>query len=157
MKTLINLRVFSHLSKGDEHSYYACHNIEGGLSKTMDTIAVDTSSCSFIQLRELIEEHQVDNIMRRRPFFQEFIHFMQRCPNPIKYEGKALSSYRLGIIKIEATKNEIGSVPPSAIKLIKERDEANLICEVVDGPGFEIVLIPRTQIHPSTGRLTAAD
>lgn len=73
---------------------------------------------------------------------------MQRCPNIFGYEGDALKTYRLAYL----TK---GIVDVTDIKFIKLSDETKPICDIVDDMfGFELVLIPTTQIHPKTGRLT---
>jgi hypothetical protein len=64
------------------------------------------------------------------------------------HEGDALKSYRLGLLKK-------GLNDVEDIKLIKLSDETKPICDMVDDMfSFELVLIPTTQIHPKTGRLT---
>ena len=157
MKTaFINLRMFSHPWTGEnkkEHSYYVRHD-PGGLSGPMDTIAVDLANCSFLQLRDQIQEQNNENTMRRRPFFNEFVHFMQRCPNPLDYDGEATTMYRLGVIKM---KDEKGFVPGvEDIRVIRTKDEQKFMGDEIGGDflGTDVVLIPRTQIHPITDRLT---
>lgn len=92
--------------------------------------------------------------MRRRPFYTELLSFMQRCPNPLGYEGDALELYRFAILKMKDDKNFAPSVKD--IKLIPEDAEASPICNIVDDEllGTDIVLIPKTQIHPATDRLS---
>lgn len=149
--TFTNLRIFSHQQNGKEHSYYVGHEA-GGLSGPLETLAVNPAS-TFRQLRDLIEEQSNENVVQRRPFFTEFISFISRCPNPLDYEGDALTTYRLGILKMN---NDKGFVPGvKDIKVIKKSDESKHICEVVDELfGTDIVLIPRTQILPFTDRLS---
>lgn len=147
--TFVNLRVFSHQNKS-EHSYYVAHEA-GGLSPPMDSIAIDPND-SFLKTRELIEEQSCGNVMSRRRFYAEFLQFMQRCPNPLSYDGEHLSTYRFGVLK---TSKEKGSVPSvTDIKVIRASDEASGVRDVVgELVCLEFVLIPTTQIHPFTDRL----
>jgi hypothetical protein len=145
--TCLHIRIFSHPWKGEnnkENSYYVGHECRG-LSESMDTIVVDPA-CTFLHLREVIEEQSDGNVMRRRLFFHEFIHFMQRCRNPLGYAGEELQTYRIGTLK--------GS-DANDIKIINKDDESKPICDVVDDVSrIEIVLIPTTQIHPISDRLS---
>jgi hypothetical protein len=148
MKTaFVKLRLFSHPWRGEgkrEHSYYVGHDA-GGLSEPMDTIVVDPSD-TFLVLRESIEERCDGNVMLRRSLFSEFLYHMQRCRNPHGYEGESLKTYRLGILKATDGKD---------IEVIKRGDEIKPIADVIDDiHGTDIVLIPTTQIHPFTDRLT---
>ena len=151
MKHFINLRTYTHpnLWKGEdqkEHSYYVGHE-NGGLSDVAETITIDESN-NFVTIREIIEEQRDENIMRRRRFYYEFIQLMQRCPNIFDYEGESLKTYRLALLKKS-------SADVTNIKLIKLSEETKPICDMVDDMfSFELVLIPTTQIHPKTGRLT---
>jgi len=153
--TFVNLRIFSHPWKGvtnKEHSYYVGHEA-GGLSESLDTLAVNFSS-TFSHLRQQIEEQTDENIMRRRPFYTEFLQFMQRCPNPLGYEGEPLRTYRIGILTM---RNDKGYVPGvKDINLVRKDAEVKQICDVFDesvGLRTDIVLVPTTQIHPTTDRL----
>ncbi|KAL7539830.1 hypothetical protein ACHAXR_009647 [Thalassiosira sp. AJA248-18] len=147
----VHIRIFSHPQNNNEHSFYVGHEA-GGLSERVETLAVNPSS-SFLQIRELIEEQSDGNIIRRRPFYTDFLHFIQRCPNPLGYEGEAVTTYRIGILKMKDDKGFVPSLRD--IKVIKEDVEAGPACEIVDELlGTDIVLIPTTQIHPTTGRLS---
>ena len=151
MKTIFtNLRIFSHPLNGKEHSYYVGHEA-GGLSGPMETLAVDPSS-TFSQLRDLIQEQSSGNVMRRRLFYTDFISFASRCPNPLGYDGKDLTTYRLGLL----SNNGKDSAPDvKDIKVVKKSEESKRICEVAgDLFGTDIILIPTTQIHPYTDRLS---
>jgi len=160
MKHFINLRTYTHPNpwKGKdqkEHSYYVGHEI-GGLSDVAETVITVDESNNFVTIREIIEEQRDENIMRRRRFYYEFIQLMQRCPNIFDYEGDALKSYRLAFLKKGNTGTKKGYDDVAKdIKLIKLSDETKPICDMVDDMfSFELVLIPTTQIHPKTGRLT---
>ncbi|KAL7504162.1 hypothetical protein ACHAXN_001860 [Cyclotella atomus] len=151
MKTL-NLRMYCHPSK-NEHSYYVGHD-SGGLSERLSTVTVDPT-ISFLELREKIEEKELNGVKKRTIFYTEFIHFMQRCPNPLGYQDKeSLTSYRIGLLNIVEDTYKL--VQPSAddIVLVQEDEETKPICEVVsDLLSTDLVLIPKTQIHPHTGKL----
>ncbi|KAL3772070.1 hypothetical protein ACHAWU_008092 [Discostella pseudostelligera] len=149
MKTaFLKIRTFSHPWKGEsnkENSYYVGYE-HRGLSEPMDTIVIDPEVCTVLKLRQLIEEQPNGNIMRRRLFFHDFIHFMQRCRNPLGYVGEELQTYRIGTLKGADAKD---------VKIIKKADESKLICDVIDDVSkTDIVLIPTTQIHPVTDRLS---
>ena len=145
----LKIRTFSHPWKGDnnkENSYYVGYE-HRGLSEPLDTIVInDVSACSFLKLRELIEEQPHGNIMKRRMFFHDFIHFMQRCRNPLGYVGEELQTYRFGTLKGTDVKD---------INIIKRGDESKVICDTINDPSkTDIVLIPTTQIHPVTDQLS---
>ena len=148
--------MFSHPYSGEsknEHSYYIAHD-SGGLSERLSTITIDTS-ISFSELRERIEEKEVNGVMKRTTFFSEFVHFMQRCPNPLGYQDKeSLTSYSIGLFKVIVDKHCTPSVED--ITLLREDEESHPICNVVgdcDLLSSDLVLIPKTQIHPHTRRL----
>jgi hypothetical protein len=159
-ESFVTLRMFSHPWRGGgrrEHSYYVGHDA-GGLSGPMDSIAVDPSG-TFLELRHSIEERCDGNVMLRRTFFAEFLHLMQRCRNPHGYEGESTRTYRLGALRAKAvaatatttTSTDAGN----EIRVIERGDEAKPIADVIDDiHGTDIVLIPTTQIHPLTDRLT---
>lgn len=154
---VINLRMYSHPYSGenkDEHSYHVCHDA-GGLSERLDTITVDPTN-SFTELRKLIEEKEVNGVMKRTIFYTEFVNFMQRCPNPLGYQDKeSLTTYNIGLLKIIDDKH----VVPCAddIRVLREDEESDSICHVIsDLLNTDLVLIPKTQIHPHTGRLADA-
>ena len=150
MKT-VHLRMFSH-PNNKEYSYYVSHEC-GGLSERLDTVTFDPS-ISFTQLREKIEEREVNGIMKRTTFYTEFIHFMQRCPNPLGYQDKeSLSSYRIGLLNIVDEKY----ITPTAkdITLLQEDAESEPISKIVSNfLSTDFVLIPTAQIHPRTGTLS---
>ena len=147
----MHIRTLCHPQNNSEHSFYVGHE-GGGLSERLELLAVPQSN-TFYQLREHIEEQCDGNIIRRRPFFTEFVHFMQRCPNPLGYEGEDLVTYRIGILKMKDEKNFVPSLKD--IQVIKEDAEAFPISNTVeDLLGTDIVLIPTTQFHPTTGRLS---
>lgn len=148
--------MFSHPYRGEnnnEHSFYVGHDA-GGLSQPLDTLVIDPSCTTFLQLRELIEESCDGNIAIRRTFFTEFINLMHRCHNFHDYDGDALKTYRLGILGETNKADDIITVM-DAIKLIKGRDETKLIKDIVlnGHHDTDIVLIPTTQIHPTSDRL----
>ena len=150
--TFMHIRTFCHPPSNNEHSFYVGHE-GGGISERLELLAVPQSN-TFHQLREQIEEQSDGNIIRRRPIFTEFVHFMQRCPNPIGYEGKELTTYRIGVLKMkDDDKNFVPSLKD--IQIIKEDAEAFPISNTVEDDllGTDIVLIPTTQFHPTTGRL----
>jgi hypothetical protein len=157
---LIKLRMFTHPYRGEnnnEHSYYVGHDA-GGLSQPLDTLIVDPSCTTFLQLRESIEESCDGNVALRRTFFTEFINLMHRCHNFYDYDGEALKTYRLAVFGLESSNkaDDIITVV-DAIKLIKRRDETKLIKDIVsEGQDVDIVLIPTTQIHPTSDRLAAS-
>lgn len=144
----VKFRIYSHPWRGEnnnEHSYYVGHDA-GGLSEPLDMLVVDPS-CTFLQLRESIEERCDGNVMLRRMFFTEFIYLMQRCHNFHGYESNALKTYRFGVLNATDAAEKI--------KLIKQQDETKPIQDIVaDIHDTHIVLIPTTQIHPTTDRIT---
>ncbi len=144
----LKIRTFSHPWKGEnnmENSYYVGYE-HRGLSEPMDTVVIDPAACTFLQLRELIEEQPHGNVIRRRLFYHDFIHFMQRCRNPLGYVGEELQTYRIGTLK---------GTDAQDIKIIKKEFEAKAICDSVDDLSkTDVVLIPTTQIHPITDRLS---
>lgn len=150
MKSTIYLRTFSHPDPwkgkdGKEHAYYVSNCVDGGLTEASECIAIDSTD-TILSIRQTIEEQQSGNIMRRRLFYYEFVHFMQRCPNPLGYEGDALKTYRIGLLKYGDMND---------MKLVKKSEESKPISDIVDDlVGIEIVLIPTTQIHPMTDKLT---
>jgi hypothetical protein len=159
--SFVRLRMFSHPWRGEgrrEHSYYVGHDA-GGLSGPIDEVAVDPSG-TFLDLRHSIEERCDGNVMLRRTFFTEFLHLMQRCRNPHGYEGESLRTYRLGVLRVKATATMATTTTTSTdagneIVVIERGDEAKPISDVIDDfHGTDIVLIPTTQIHPITDRLT---
>lgn len=145
----LKIRTFSHPWKGEnnkENSFYVGYE-HRGLSEPEDTVSViNPEACTFLRLRELIEEQPHGNMMRRRMFFHHFIHFMQRCRNPHGYVGEEVQTYRIGTLKGTDIKE---------IRIIKKEDEAKAISDVIDdSSNTDIVLIPTTQIHPVTDRLS---
>eukprot|EP00956_Cyclotella_meneghiniana_P002576 scaffold3030_cov72-Cyclotella_meneghiniana.AAC.2 len=157
MRAVLHLRMFSHPYSGEnkkEHSYYIAHD-SGGLSERLSTITVD-STTSFFELRERIEEREVGGVMKRTTFFSEFVHFMQGCPNPLGYQDKeSLTSYSIGLLKVIDNKH-FATTSVEDITLLHESEESDPICNVVsdcDLLSSDLVLIPKTQIHPHTGRL----
>jgi hypothetical protein len=153
---LIKLRLFSHPYRGEnnnEHSFYVGHDA-GGLSQPLDTLVIDPSCTTFLQLRASIEESCDGNVAIRRTFFTEFINLMHRCHNFHDYDGEALKTYRLGVLGVESNKADDIITVIDTIKLIKSRDETKLIKDICsDGHDIDIVLIPTTQIHPTSDRL----
>lgn len=154
MKAFIHLRMFSHPYSGEnknEHSYYVCHDA-GGLSTRLETLTVD-STISFLELRERIEEKEVNGVLKRTKFYNEFLHFMQRCPNPLGYQDKeSLTTYSLGLLKVIDDKQI--AVNDDDIRILREDEETDPICDVVSHLlSTDLVLIPKTQIHPHTGLL----
>lgn len=147
----MHIRIFSHPQRSKEHSYYVGYEA-GGLSERLELLPVNPAN-TFLQLRQHIEEQSDGNIIRRRPFFTEFWHFMQRCPNPLGYEGEDLMTYRIGMLEIKDEKSFVPSM--KYINLIKEDVEECSISQVVDSLlDCDIVLIPTTQIHPMNGHLS---
>ena len=156
---VVKLRMFSHPWRGEgrrEHSYYVGHDA-GGLPEPMGEIVVDPSG-TFLELRHSIEEGCDGNVMLRRTFFTEFLHLMQRCRNPHGYEGELMRAYRLGVLRAKTTTTTTTSSSTDAgneIRVVERGDEAKPISDVIDDiHGTDIVLIPTTQIHPLTDRLT---
>jgi hypothetical protein len=95
MLGLGKLRMFSHPYRGEnnnEHSFYVGHDA-GGLSQPLDTLVIDPSCTSFLQLRASIEESCDGNVAIRRTFFTEFINLLHRCHNFHDYDGDALKTY----------------------------------------------------------------
>lgn len=152
MKTL-NLRMYCHPAK-NEHSYYVGHD-SGGLSGRLSTVTVDPS-ISFLELREKIEEKELNGVMKRTIFYTEFIHFMQRCPNPLGYQDKeSLTSYRIGLLNVVDDTYKLSLPSVDDIVLVQEEEETKSICDVAsDLLSTDLVLIPKSQIHPHTGQLT---
>jgi hypothetical protein len=154
---VVKLRMFSHPWRGEgrrEHSYYVGHDA-GGLSEPMDEIAVDPSG-TFLELRQSIEERCDGNVMLRRTFFTEFLHLMQRCRNPHGYEGELIRAYRLGVLRAKATTTTSTSTDAgNEVRVVEREDETKPISDVIDDIQWnDLVLIPTTQIHPLTDRLT---
>ena len=68
-----------------------------------------------------------------------------------------MKTYRLGVLGVELDKADDIITVVDAIKLIKRRDETKLIKDIVsEGHDIDIVLIPTTQIHPTSDRLAAS-
>lgn len=146
--------MFSHPNTHTKtHSYYVGHEC-GGLSERLATVMIDPT-ISFLQLRELIEERERNGVMKRTTFYSEFIRFMQSCPNPLGYQDQeSLTGYRLGLLKV--VDDKYMNIAPTAedITLLCEDEESEPICQVVDDLlSTDFVLIPKTQIHPHTGKL----
>ena len=154
MKTFLHIRIFSHPWKGEngkEHSYYVDHEA-GGLSERLGSIAIEPT-ITFTQLREVIEEIEQNGVRKRSQFFIEFLNFLQRCPNPLGYEGDSLKTYRIGTLKMTDDKGFIPCVQD--ISIIQEDVETEPVCEIVgEFIGTDLVLIPTSQIHPMTGHLS---
>ena len=81
---------------------------------------------------------------------------MQSCPNPLGYQDKeSLTSYSIGLLKVIDNKH-FATTSVEDITLLHESEESDPICNVVsdcDLLSSDLVLIPKTQIHPHTGRL----
>lgn len=146
--------MFSHPYSGpnkNEHSYYVKHD-PGGLSERLATISVDPSM-SFLELRERIEEKEVNGIKKRTIFYTEFVYFMQRCPNPLGYQdAESLTTYSIGLLNVIDERHFVPSVED--IRIVREDEETEPICNIVSNLlSTDLVLIPKTQIHPHSGVL----
>ena len=152
--SIMHLRMFSHPYYGEnknEHSYYVKHDA-GGLSERLATISVDPAM-SFFQLRERIEEKEVNGVMKRTTFYTDFVYFMQRCPNPLGYQDKeTMTTYSIGLLNVIDEKHFAPSVED--ITIVREDEETEPICNIVSNLlSTDLVLIPKTQIHPTSGVL----
>ena len=120
--------------------------------KTGDVVTLKLNSGEEL-IGKLIEEKEVNGVMKRTLFYTECVNFMQRCPNPLGYQDKeSLTTYSIGLLKIINDKHIVPCA--DGITVLREDEESDPICHIIsDLRSTDLVLVPKTQIHPHTGRL----
>ena len=92
------LRFFTHPSSTTETHTFILGSNPNGLSERVATHLLPPS-CTFSDLRMLVECVNDRGMNRRTTVYQDLLHLMASSPNPHGYGGKELRGYLFGYIE----------------------------------------------------------
>mmetsp|Transcript_7944 Transcript_7944/g.16591 ORF Transcript_7944/g.16591 Transcript_7944/m.16591 type:complete len:215 (-) Transcript_7944:34-678(-) len=155
------LRFFTHPSSTTETHTFILGSTPNGLSERVATHLLPPS-CTFTDLRMLVECVNDRGMNRRTTVYQDLLHLMTSSPNPHGYGARELRGYRFGYIEgvggqetaeVSVARDYDKSLVPSLIPLDAEgervRDVIPNLLEV------DVILVPVSQIRQKDGACTA--